>query len=75
MHYHWIVAAPASVQKNATVSWYVNRHDDIMQLLISLGAEVNTGILASYAQYAREDQKQSILDWVNVAIQAIEVET
>ena len=45
-----------------------------MQLLISLGAEVNTGILASYAQYARGDQKQSILDWVNVAIQAIEVE-
>ena len=44
-----------------------------MQLLISLGAEVNTGILASYAQYAREDQRQSILDWVNVAIQVMEV--
>ena len=43
-------------------------------MLISLGAEINTGILANYTNYAREDQKQSILDWVNVAIQAMEVE-
>jgi hypothetical protein len=52
----------------------LNRHDDIVQLLISLGADVNTGILANYADYAKEDDKRSIIDWVNVAIQALEME-
>ncbi|KAF8349125.1 ankyrin repeat protein [Amanita rubescens] len=52
----------------------LNRHDDIVQLLISLGADFNTGILANYTLYAKEDEKQSILDWVNVAIQAMEME-
>jgi hypothetical protein len=45
-----------------------------VQLLISLGADFNTGILANYAHYVKEDEKQSILDWVNVAIQAMEME-
>ncbi|KAF8335552.1 hypothetical protein F5887DRAFT_921076 [Amanita rubescens] len=52
----------------------LNRHDDIVQLLISLGADVNTGILATYANYVKEDDKRSIIDWVNVAIQAMEME-
>ncbi|KAF8335572.1 ankyrin repeat protein [Amanita rubescens] len=52
----------------------LNRHDDIVQLLISLGADVNTGILATYADYVKEDDKRSIIDWVNVAIQAMEME-
>ena len=52
----------------------LNRHDDIVQLLVSLGADVNTGILANYTHHAKEDEKQSILDWVNVAIQVIEME-
>jgi len=45
-----------------------------VQLLILLGADVNTGILANYADYAKEDEKRSIIDWVNVAIQAMETE-
>ncbi len=49
-------------------------HDDIVRLLISLGAEFNTGIMAPYTHYANEDAKQSILDWVNAAIQTMEME-
>ena len=39
-----------------------------------MGADVNAGILKNYTPDAKEDGKQSILDWVNVAIQVMEVE-
>lgn len=47
----------------------LNRHDDIVRLLIALGADVNVG--DSYVLYAREE-KRSVFDWVNMAIIAME---
>ena len=50
----------------------LKRHDDIIQLLISLGADINMGIRANYHCSTGEEKKCSILDWVNVAIKSLE---
>jgi hypothetical protein len=50
----------------------LNRHDDIVRLLIALGADVNAGIRASYVRYTREEERRSMIDWVNMAITAME---
>ncbi|KAF8655474.1 hypothetical protein AX14_008142 [Amanita brunnescens Koide BX004] len=50
----------------------LNRHDDIVRLLVTLGADVNAGIQTSYGHSTREEEKRSVFDWVNMAIAAME---
>lgn len=49
-------------------------HDDIIQLLVSLGADVNIGARVSYYSYTSEEEKCSILDWVNLSIKSMEAQ-
>lgn len=50
----------------------LHRHDDIVQLLVSLGADVNAVIRSSNDRY--NEEKLSILDWLNIAIRSMEIQ-
>ncbi|KAK2459398.1 hypothetical protein APHAL10511_008585 [Amanita phalloides] len=50
----------------------IANYDDIAQLLINLGVNVNLGVRNNEANYCAEEDKSSILDWVNKAIEAME---
>ncbi len=57
-----------------TIETALHRHDDIVQLLTSLGADVNAVIRSSNDSYNEDEEKISILDWVNIAIRSMEIQ-
>ncbi|KAM6501508.1 ankyrin repeat protein [Amanita muscaria] len=50
----------------------VARNDDIVRLLVGLGAEVNICIQESNPSYIQDGARQTILDWVTSSIQMME---
>jgi hypothetical protein len=49
----------------------IARLDDVLQLLVALGAEVSTGTKGSLDRYSVKERRISILDWVRCAIQRL----
>jgi ankyrin repeat protein len=68
-------SAPVLHRTFAPLEVAIARQDDLAQLLISLGAEVDTGISqALFHQYSSATDWRSIMDWVQWAIASISQE-
>ncbi|KAJ7165671.1 ankyrin repeat protein [Mycena crocata] len=46
----------------------LSRHDDIVRLLVDLGAEVNIGVKRALSLNSRTDDRRTLLDWVQYAL-------
>ncbi|PFH47157.1 hypothetical protein AMATHDRAFT_68340 [Amanita thiersii Skay4041] len=47
----------------------LGRVDDIVDLLVAMGADINRGTMHTMYSYTREEDRRSVLDWVNFGIQ------
>nr|GAT51113.1 ankyrin repeat protein [Mycena chlorophos] len=53
---------------NTTIEPTIARHDDLVRLLVELGADINTGVRQAMRQHSAPQSRRTFLDWVRYGV-------
>ncbi|KAJ7066903.1 ankyrin repeat protein [Mycena belliarum] len=61
-------------QNNHPVETALGRHDDIVRLLVDLGADINVGVKKALAANSSSEDRRTLVDWVQFALAALKIQ-